>query len=242
MRARRPAPHQCPAHPPRLRLPNEPISTAGPTRQSTDSTASYSTPPPSPASPGPNSLTRRTLPARPPRLRLPNEPISTAGPTSQSTDSTATYSTLRPSPPCPEPNPLTRRTLLAAFAAPSRVSREVFLPSPGRGAAVIAQAFYTRPTGGELRSLEQRLSRSDTIDAARSRVSHDHGRSWTPPVEQRTGERRPQGMWRMHPRPAYLDPASGRLIDFWIEGVLPTDNPLEGMRQWTIHCRVEGGA
>ena len=38
-----------------------------------------------------------------------------------------------------------------------------------------------------------------------------------------------------------MDRSTGRLIEFWVEGVLPHDNPLEGMQQWNIFYRVEGG-
>jgi len=65
---------------------------------------------------------------------------------------------------------ISRRSLLLAssgFArAQQRVSSEVFLASPGTGTAVMAEACYTRARGGAMLSIEHRLSRSDTIDAA----------------------------------------------------------------------------
>ena len=92
-------------------------------------------------------------------------------------------------------------------------------------------------------SIEQRWSRSDTIDVAYYRHSSDHGRTWSEPVEHKTGERRPEGMLRRHPRGGSVDAATGRYIEFWTEGVLPTDDPLEGMRQWNIYYSVspDGG-
>jgi hypothetical protein len=141
---------------------------------------------------------------------------------------------------------ITRRSLLLASPglarARERVRREVFLASPAAGTAVMADAYYTRPQGGAMLSIEHRFSRSDTVDAAYYRHSRDHGHSWSAPVAHSTGERRPAGMWRRHPRACHLDPASGRFLEFWVEGVLPTDDPLEGMRQWNIFYRVDGGA
>src|SRR5687767_4363761 len=121
--------------------------------------------------------------------------------------------------------------------------RDVFLRSPGKGTAVMAYAFYTNRRGGDMVSIEQRWSRSDTIDVAYYRHSSDHGRTWSKPVEHKTGERRPEGMLRRHPRGGSVDAATGRYIEFWTEGVLPTDDPLEGMRQWNIYYRVstDGG-
>src|SRR5260370_11543020 len=52
--------------------------------------------------------------------------------------------------------------------------------------------------------------------------------------------RRPEGMLRRHPRTAIVDPKTGRFIEFWIEGILPTDNPLEGMQQWNIYYKLDG--
>ncbi len=144
--------------------------------------------------------------------------------------------------------PLSRRAFLAATAASARgetsgIRRELFLASPGGGVAVMAYAFYTRPRGGEMNSIEQRWSRSDTIDVAYWRRSRDHGRTWSVPVERPTGERCPEGMLRRHPRCGFVDPSSGSYLEFWTEGVLPTDDPLEGLRQWNIFYRVsrDGG-
>ena len=142
----------------------------------------------------------------------------------------------------------TRRAFLATPAllvtgADSGIRREVFVSSPGKGIAVMAYAFYTEKRGGRMLSIEQRWTRSDTIDIAYLRRSNDHGRSWTTPDEIRTGERRPEGMLRRHPRAGFVCPATGRYIDLWTEGVLPSDDPLEGLRNWNIYYRVssDGG-
>jgi hypothetical protein len=49
-------------------------------------------------------------------------------------------------------------------------------------------------------------------------------------------------MLRRHPHPGFVD-QRGRLIEFWTEGVLPSDDPLEGLRQWNIYYRIsnDGG-
>lgn len=137
-----------------------------------------------------------------------------------------------------------RRAFLAssfALAAPS-VRREMFIASWAPEVAVMAYAFYTRRSGGDMISIEERWSRSDTVDVAYVRRSHDFGKTWTAPVEMRTGERRPEGMLRRHPRCGFVD-SRDRYIEFWNQGILPTDDPLEGLRQWNIHYRVsrDGG-
>jgi hypothetical protein len=101
----------------------------------------------------------------------------------------------------------------------------------------MAYAFYTEPAGGAMSSIEERWSRSDTVDVAYLRRSSDYGRTWSAATEFRTAEHRPGGVLRRHPRCGFVDP-SGRYVEFWIAGVLPSDDPLEGLRNWNIYYRV----
>jgi hypothetical protein len=142
---------------------------------------------------------------------------------------------------------MTRRTFLASTTAlaaaqnrESHIRREVFLRSPAPGTAVIAQAYYTARSGGDMMSIEHRMSRSDTVDIAYYRYSKDHGDTWSEPHEQPTGELRPNGMLRRHPRSCFVDRHTGRFLEFWVEGILPHDDPLEGMRQWNVFYRSGG--
>ncbi len=135
--------------------------------------------------------------------------------------------------------PVASRLLVAGTEATHpRVTREVFVKSPGKGTAVMAFAYYTRPKGTEMMSIEQRWSRSDTIDVAYYRYSKDNGRTWTDPEKRITGEKRPGGMWRLHPRGGFVDSHTGRFLEIWNEGILPSDDPLEGMRQWNVYYTV----
>lgn len=102
-------------------------------------------------------------------------------------------------------------------------------------------AYYSKPSGVEMISLEQRWSRSDTIDVVFRRTSKDNGRTWSAPVESKTGEKRPDGMWRRHSRAGYADPRSKHLLEFWMEAVLPADDPLEGLRNYGVYYSVDGG-
>ena len=105
---------------------------------------------------------------------------------------------------------------------------------------MLAFAFYTKSRGGDMLSIEERWSRSDTVDIAYIRRSHDYGRTWSAPTEMRTGERRPDGMLRRQPRAGFVD-SKGRYIEFWIEGILKTDDPLEGLHTWNVYYRVNFG-
>ena len=123
------------------------------------------------------------------------------------------------------------------------IAREVFIPSPRAGVAVCCSSYYTRLAGGALISAHGLISRSDTCDVAFMRFSEDNGRTWSAPIEWPTKFSHPGGVGRRHPRGGYVDPRTGLYIALGTEGVLPTDNPLEGMRQWTLHYSVsrDGG-
>lgn len=123
------------------------------------------------------------------------------------------------------------------------LSRDVFVPSPKPGVAAHAASHYTRPSGGALISTHGLMSRSDTVDIAFIRFSDDDGRTWSATHELPTKFSHPAGTGRRHPRGGSVDPVTGRYVSFWTEGVLPTDSPLEGMRQWTLRYSVseDGG-
>ena len=125
----------------------------------------------------------------------------------------------------------------------AEVRRELFLPSPGPGTAVLAATYYTRPTGRELLSLHQLMSRSDTVDVAFLRHSADHGRTWSAATGVPTLEPRPDGRLRRALRGGVADPVTGRFVRFYLEALLPTDDPLEGMRRWQVFYAVssDGG-
>ena len=123
------------------------------------------------------------------------------------------------------------------------VFKEVFVPSPGPGVGVAGGAYYTRAAGHELVSVHTYHTRSDTADLAVYRRSSDGGATWGAATEVVTGERRAGGTWRRYPRAGTVDAATDRYVTVRVEGVLPTDEPLEGMRQWMLHYAVseDGG-
>ncbi|MHB9132287.1 MAG: sialidase family protein [Armatimonadota bacterium] len=123
------------------------------------------------------------------------------------------------------------------------IERTVFHPSPTAGTAVLAATFYTQPEGRRLVGIHTLMTRSDTGDVAYRRLSEDNGATWSAPAEMVMGERRPTGILRRHQRAAIVDPHTGRFLSFRTEGILPTDHPLEGMRQWRLYYSVsaDGG-
>jgi hypothetical protein len=123
-----------------------------------------------------------------------------------------------------------------------RKTRAMSAPKPGDAAWM--NAFYTRGTGGDMASYMSIQRKSDVQDDFRRRFSTDNGRTWSDweAVTDYKAET-PQGTLRRYPQPGWVDPGNGRLLTMVMEGVLPRDNPMEGMTRWSLHYRVstDGG-
>lgn len=136
---------------------------------------------------------------------------------------------------------------LAAAAATGRephfsIQREIFPLPPAK--TVLAATYYTQPTGVELLSVHQVVTRSDTFASTFYRHSPDNGRTWTEPKAVWTEKAaESMGRHRRIEKGVFLDPQTGHLISFRIEAYLPTDNPIEGLRQWAVYYSVseDGG-
>lgn len=114
------------------------------------------------------------------------------------------------------------------------VGAEVFLPCPRPGVRVNAFTDYVRSSGLELICYSNEQTRSDTADVAYRRFSTDNGRTWTAPEAMATNEKREQGMHRRYVASVYVDPVKEVLVTILNDAVLPTDNPLEGMKHWRL--------
>ena len=121
------------------------------------------------------------------------------------------------------------------------IRREIFLAAKPNE-TMEAMSFYTRPTGVDLLSTHSIMKRSDTEEIAYFRFSNDNGRTWQEGGEFPTSGRRPGATLRRSLSGALVDPATGRFIRFYLQALLPTDNPLEGFWRWTIrYCASEDG-
>lgn len=121
--------------------------------------------------------------------------------------------------------------------------KEVFLPSPRPGICTYGNSFYTRAAGvGKMRT-RRLTTRSDTSDRIEQSFSADNGRTWSAWEEVRFIFETPEGVRRVYDHPGFVDPETGRLLVLALEGTLPTDDPLEGLKRWTLRYRVstDGG-
>jgi hypothetical protein len=123
------------------------------------------------------------------------------------------------------------------------ISREIYEKSPAVGTGVNVMTFYTRKSGGELLELRTLQQKSDLLEIARERRSLDNGRSWQDEKASSLQEKRPNGRLRRWFFPGYVDPKTGLLLRLRIEGVLPTDHPLDGAKHYLAYYTVsqDGG-
>ncbi len=123
------------------------------------------------------------------------------------------------------------------------IESETIYPSPGPGKAAFAPTIYTRAQGGEKLMLRSYSTRSDTKDRFERLFSEDNGQSWSEPQEESFIRHTQEGVERNNIQPGFVDPVRDRYVEFSIYGVLPTDDPLEGMKHWRLSYRVsrDGG-
>lgn len=114
------------------------------------------------------------------------------------------------------------------------VSSKPFVKSPAGGIGVFGAAYYVNAAGGEMVNTLTHMTKSDTTDVSFSRRSQDHGQTWDQPQTIPTTFDDPKGSGKKYPRGIFVDPNTKQSIALWNVAVLPTDDPLEGMRQWTL--------
>ena len=123
-------------------------------------------------------------------------------------------------------------------------SKTIYLVSPKRGAKVSVDVCYTQAQGLEMACTRSVSWRSDTAENLQRRVSPDNGKTWSDwkPIDRCKVETA-QGMHRQYPASGWVDPSNGRMLTMVLDGVLPNDNPLEGMTHWSLRYRVstDGG-
>jgi len=123
------------------------------------------------------------------------------------------------------------------------VGREMMLASPRPGVRMMAMAYYTQADGAEMMRLSSVQTRSDKLDIVYESFSADNGRTWSAPRWLATHTAVEGGMLRRTRMPGFVDPVTGVLVQWTVQGVLPTDHPLEGMKHWTLWYRLsrDGG-
>ena len=132
---------------------------------------------------------------------------------------------------------------LLAQPAPRLVSKTIYLPTTAPGVRVNGYAYYTQAAGPDRICRYSEQTESDKADVAYQRHSTDNGRSWSEAAQQITHLQDPKGTIRTGRHPGFVDPERDLLLVMIMQALLPTDNPLEGMKHWTLHYSLsdDGG-
>lgn len=130
-----------------------------------------------------------------------------------------------------------------AASRPALVGKEIFLKCPRPGVRVVALADYAHAAGLEMICYSSEQTRSDTSDIAYRRFSTDNGRTWSEPETIETSRKLDHGTLRRYVSAVFADPEKDVLLTLINQAILPTDNPLEGMKHWTLRYALsrDGG-
>ena len=118
------------------------------------------------------------------------------------------------------------------------VSKELFVPSATKGVSVHAFAYYSEADGLKMIRHHGEQTVSDKANVAYREVSLDNGKTWRFLERVITHRNLDEGTWRYGRHAGFVDPKKNILINMILEGIFPSDNPLEGMTQWALHYQL----
>ena len=123
------------------------------------------------------------------------------------------------------------------------VNSRTLIDSAERGELVYLNSFYIQKTGLEKVRYRGIETRSDLADSMKRSFSADNGRTWSEwePVAFMT--QTPKGTVRQSRQPGFVDPENGLLLTMVIKGLLPTDDAMEGIKNYYLSYEVsaDGG-
>lgn len=114
------------------------------------------------------------------------------------------------------------------------VTKELNRVTPQEGTAVYSRTFYTKASQNHLTELVSYETSSDQIDSYTLFYSIDNGNSYYSFSTMDTAQSVSGGTLRKYWQTQIVDPKPDKMVVFFLKGVLPNDNPMEGMRNWTL--------
>jgi hypothetical protein len=134
------------------------------------------------------------------------------------------------------------------FACKRKVNKILAEAAPAPGVAPSIITFYNKSEGVSMIKVSSTASRSDTVDTSILSITED-GEHYERIRDLVPVKTIPQGTVRDYYRVSLVCPGSvvpdgrERLVMFSTKALLPTDNPLEGMMNWTLWYQVsfDGG-
>ncbi len=110
------------------------------------------------------------------------------------------------------------------------ISKRKIMEKPDERTGVYCFIFETEDQG-TLMKFYSYIMRSDTTEISYIQFSTDAGNTWSDPETIITGQQTKDGTERYYYRNSIK--VNGRLYSMKIKGVLPTDDPIEGLKHWS---------
>lgn len=125
---------------------------------------------------------------------------------------------------------------------PELIGKRVIMKKPEERTGVYCFIFDTS-ADGKMMKFYSHIKRSDTTEISYVRFSDDNGATWSEPETIITGRKVAGGTERYYFRNDIVDKKNNRMISFKTKAVLPTDDPLEGLKHWSTWYLVseDGG-
>ncbi len=119
------------------------------------------------------------------------------------------------------------------------IGKRLIAKRPEEKTGVYCFIFETKP--GLLMKFYSYIRRSDTTEISYVQFSEDDGVTWSEPETIVTGTKKGKGTKRYYYRNSIIH--KGFLVSMKIKGILPTDDPIEGLRHWSTWYTVskDGG-
>lgn len=123
---------------------------------------------------------------------------------------------------------------------PELIGKRKIMEKPEERTGVYSFLFETDDNGTLMRFYSY-IKRSDTTEISYIQFSEDNGVTWSEPETIITGQKTDKGTERYYYRNSILH--NGKLISMKIKGMLPTDDPIEGLKHWSTWYTVseDGG-
>lgn len=123
------------------------------------------------------------------------------------------------------------------------ISKDIFVRSDGLTQLVMCNSQYTGLDDRHKKCFKVIETRDDTYDSSQIAFSQDNGVTWSQWRDDEVLEQTPQGVRRTYWRAFYVNPDNGLYVEFANEGLLPSDNPMDGLKAWVLRHRIsrDGG-
>lgn len=113
------------------------------------------------------------------------------------------------------------------------IDKKLFTKQPDTKTGVLSMAAYCS-INGDLMKYTTYTGSSDAFKDSAIQFSNDGGKTYTKPVQDKTRWKVENGMMTKYFKLTALDKHSGRFYMFYNQGLLPSDKPEDGLKNWQL--------